>query len=169
MRSPPAERLWLRIGLGLWCVLAVAHGIKTFNRPDNDMSPDFSQAGAVLVGRPAASRRHRFSLQSDVCDRADAVWFISRPYRRDSLELVQPGLLVFALRRFCRHVVQERWPHFSEGKFLSLCMAGSLHGTWSGQSNSLVIVRGSTWRDRRRAEAVVESCLAGEVLLCRCM
>jgi hypothetical protein len=134
------ERLWLRIGLGLWCVLAIAHGIKTFNRPESHtVYPIFSQAArnwwadrplhdgtGFLYSPTFAIALTPFGLCPDRIGGILWSW-------------CSLALLAFALRRFCRQVIQERWPHFSEGRFLMLCVAGSLHGTWSGQSNSLVI------------------------------
>jgi len=134
------ERFWLGLGLTLWCVLAIAHAAKTYNRPDSHtVYPIFSQAArnwwadqplhdgtGFLYSPTFAIALTPFGLLPD--------WLGGILWSWCSLTL-----LIFALRKFCRDVIQQRWPDFSEGKFLTLCVAGSVHGTWSGQSNSLVI------------------------------
>jgi hypothetical protein len=134
------ERFWLRLGLALWCTLAIAHAVKTYQRPDSHtVYPIFSQAArnwwadaplhdgtGFLYSPTFAIALTPFGLLPD--------WLGGVLWSWSSL-----ALLVFALRQFCRQVIQRCWPEFSEGLFMSLCVAGSLHGTWSGQSNSLVI------------------------------
>lgn len=136
----------LRRALALWAVLAVAVCVKTFVLGgEHSVYPQF-----------AGGSRHWWADMSLYADYsktenmdgyryspAFAVAFTPFYLLPDRLGLIawnllSMGLLAWALHVLVRDVLAEPQWHTAEGAFLTLTLAGSAVGIWSGQSNAIL-------------------------------
>lgn len=136
----------LRRALALWACLAVAVCVKTaWHDNQHSVYPQF-----------AASSHHWWADKSLYADYgptehidgyryspAFAVAFTPLAYLPARLgtmlwNIAGIALLLWTLHVFVRDVLPGEWPARRESTFLSLALAGSAVGIWSGQSNAII-------------------------------
>ena len=134
------ERHWMTLAATLWITLFIAHAVKTVLRPnDHSVYLPFATGARNWWSETSMYRMTEFYYSPTF-----AVLFSPFVLLPDWLGCVlwsglSIGTLVYGLRVFFRDVLEPLRPTASLGQFLSLCVVGSLHGTWSAQSNAMIV------------------------------
>ena len=154
---PHQARRWLRLALLAWIVFAVALVVKILVQ-----GLDHSVYGDFVIGpRRWWAGIPMYDTLAYYYSPTFAVLFTPFAILPDWLGqtlwgLLSVGLFVWSLRIFYRDVLPNNWPWQAEPIFLALVLAASARGTWSLQSNAILmagilfgasaVVRRGWWR-----------------------
>ena len=130
---------WMKIAVALWISFGVAVGVKALVQPTRHaVYPTFADASRRWwQDESLYTRGYYYSPVFAVALTPIALL----PKTLGGIVWGTLGLafLFWCLRVFFRSVIAPLRDGLDEGKYLLLCLAPSVHGAWSGQSNMLLL------------------------------